>query len=55
MSHLFLFSNIVAAMVGAAALVLLLLAFIHSKEKQPLHAFLLFLAATADYLLFIEE
>ncbi len=53
MSHLFLFSNIIAAMVGAAALVLLLLAYLHTKEKRPLNALLLFVAATADYLLFI--
>ncbi len=52
-SHLFLFSNIIAAMVGNATLVLLLLAFFHSKKRAPLYVFLFFLTATADYFLFI--
>ncbi len=53
MSHLFLFSNVIAAMIGAGALVLLFLAYIHSKKKPILYTFLLFTTATADYLLFI--
>lgn|GEM_PF-2927653 len=53
MGHLFLFSNIIAAMIGTGSLILLLIAYFHSKSKAPLYAFLLFLAATTDYFLFI--